>query len=40
MTDCEFRVFEDGKPLCQNKMNFSFHDYDCENCIEEEDSGK
>ena len=31
--ECEFRVIEDGKILCQNKMMFENHDWDCENCI-------
>lgn len=34
MTECEFRIYEDGKYLCKNKMMGEPMDYDCENCID------
>lgn len=34
MTECEFRIYENGKYLCQNKMMGEPTDYNCENCID------
>ena len=35
MVVCEFRILEDGKYLCQNKMGFDYSNWDCDNCIDD-----
>ena len=34
MTECEFRICENGEYLCKNKMMGQLMEYSCENCID------
>lgn len=36
MIDCEFRIYDNGEYLCQNKMMGEPSTPVCDNCIEEE----
>lgn len=36
MTECEFRIYEDGEYLCKNKMMSVPMVYICENCVDDD----
>lgn len=36
MIECEFRIYEDGEYLCQNKMMGEPIDLSCDNCVDDD----